>query len=199
MEHAVVAHYLLVRHGVIKCGANSRISLMRAVLIFAALTMTASVTVPKYAARLRAGHAAPTVMAAHSDTPAASSAADSRSVVISPGPNGHFEVAGEVDGRRLDFMVDTGASVIALTARDAAMLGIHPAESEYVAMVQTANGTVRAAPVTLDRVEIDDIVVHDVAAMVLPDSALHDNLLGLTFLSRLRKFEYSGGKLVLEQ
>ena len=80
-------------------------------------------------------------------------------------------------------MVDTGASVIALTARDAAMLGIHPAESEYVALVQTANGTVRAAPVTLDRVEIDDIVVHDVAAMVLPDSALHDNLLGLTFLS----------------
>jgi aspartyl protease family protein len=171
---------------------------MRAVLIFAALTMTASVTVPKYAVRLRS-HAAPTAMAAHSEAPAASSAADSRSVVISPAPNGHFEVAGEVDGRRLDFMVDTGASVIALTARDAAMLGIHPAENEYVAMVQTANGTVHAAPVTLDRVEIDDIVVHDVAAMVLPDSALHDNLLGLTFLSRLRKFEYSGGKLVLEQ
>jgi aspartyl protease family protein len=79
------------------------------------------------------------------------------------------------------------------------MLGIHPAESEYVALVQTANGTVRAAPVMLDRVEIDDIVVHDVAAMVLPDNALHGNLLGLTFLSRLRKFEYSEGRLVLEQ
>ena len=66
-------------------------------------------------------------------------------------------------------------------------------------MVRTANGTVRAAPVMLDRVEIDDIVVHDVAAMVLPDGALHDNLLGLTFLSRLQRFEYSDGKLVLEQ
>lgn len=96
-------------------------------------------------------------------------------------------------------MVDTGASVIALTARDAAMLGIHPAESEYRAVVRTANGTVRAAPVILDRVEIDDIVVHDVGAMVLPEGALADNLLGLTFLSRLRKFEYSDGKLVLEQ
>jgi len=172
---------------------------MRAVLILAAFSMTASVTVPKYAARLHSSQAAPTVMAARTEAPAASSASDSRSVVISPGPNGHFEVVGSVDGRRLEFMVDTGASVIALTARDAAMLGIHPADSEYVAMVRTANGTVRAAPVTLGRVEIDDIVVHDVAAMVLPDSALQDNLLGLTFLSRLRKFEYSEGRLVLEQ
>jgi aspartyl protease family protein len=172
---------------------------MRAVLIFAAFAIAAGIAVPKYTAQMDTGRPAPTMMSAHSMTPAPSSAADSRSVVISPGPNGHFEVAGSVDGTRLNFMVDTGASVIALTARDAAMLGIHPAESEYVAMVRTANGTVHAAPVTLDRVEIDDIVVHDVAAMVLPDSALHDNLLGLTFLSRLRKFEYSEGRLVLEQ
>jgi len=172
---------------------------MRAVLTFAALAIAAGLAVPKYAAQMHAGRAAPTMMAAHTETPAASSAADTRSVVISPGRNGHFEVAGSIDGRRMDFMVDTGASVVALTARDAAMLGIHPAESEYLAMVRTANGTVRAAPVVLDRVEIDDIVVHDVAAMVLPDSALHDNLLGLTFLSRLRRFEYSDGKLVLEQ
>ncbi len=172
---------------------------MRAILTFAAFAIAAGIAVPKYAAQMHAGAAAPTVMAAHAEASASSSAADSRSVVISPGPNGHFEVAGSVDGTRLEFMVDTGASVVALTARDAAMLGIHPAESEYVALVQTANGTVRAAPVTLDRVEIDDIVVHGVAAMVLPDSALHDNLLGLTFLSRLRKFEYSEGRLVLEQ
>jgi aspartyl protease family protein len=172
---------------------------MRSVLTFAAFAIAAGVVVPKYAAQLHAARPAPTMMAAHSETPAASGSADSRSVVISPGRNGHFEVEGSVDGRRMDFMVDTGASVIALTARDAAMLGIHPTESEYSAMVRTANGTVRAAPVTLDRVEIDDIVVHDVAAMVLPDGALADNLLGLTFLSRLHKFEYSDGKLVLEQ
>ncbi len=175
---------------------------MRAVLTFSAFAIAAGLVVPKYAAQMHGGHAAqpaPTAMAAHSEAPAAASAADSRSVVISPGRNGHFEVAGEIDGRRMDFMVDTGASVVALTARDAAMLGIHPAESEYRALVRTANGTVRAAPVMLDRVEIDDIVVHDVAAMVLPEDALGDNLLGLTFLSRLRKFEYSDGRLILEQ
>jgi len=158
---------------------------MRSVLTFAALAITAGVVVPKYAAQLHTAAPAPTMMAAHSETPAPANSSDSRSVVIPPG--------------RLDFMVDTGASVIALSARDAAMLGIHPAESDYRAMVRTANGTVRAAPVTLDRVEIDDIVEYNVGAMVLPDGALSDNLLGLTFLSKLRKFEYSDGRLVLEQ
>ena len=56
-------------------------------------------------------------------------------------------------------MIDTGASVIALTERDASMLGIHPAERDYVAKVSTANGTVRAAPIRLGMVEIDDLVV----------------------------------------
>jgi aspartyl protease family protein len=58
---------------------------------------------------------------------------------------------------------------------------------------------VRAAPATLDAVEVGDLVVHNVAALVLPEAALGDNLLGLSFLSRLRRFEYSDGKLVLEQ
>ncbi len=172
---------------------------MRSVVFFAAFALAAGVIVPRYAAQLHGRSAAPTLMAARPVTPAAPVASDSRSVVIAPGRNGHFQVEGRVDGRRIDFMVDTGASVIALTERDAAMLGIHPAESDYVAAVRTANGTVRAAPVELNMVEIEDLVVHNVAAMVLPDSALSDNLLGLSFLSRLHRYEYADGKLVLEQ
>jgi aspartyl protease family protein len=173
---------------------------MRSILIVAAAALAASVIVPKYAMQMQGGNPPPAVMAAHPVMPTASpSAANSRSVVIPPGVNGHFQVEGRVDGRRLDFMVDTGASVIALTERDAAMLGIHPTASDYVAMVKTANGTVHAAPVRLKMVEIDDLMVRDVAAMVLPEGALSDNLLGLSFLSRLRRFEYSEGKLVLEQ
>jgi aspartyl protease family protein len=172
---------------------------MRSVITFAAFALAAGVIVPRYAAQTHGSGQAPTMMTAHPVATAAPSAADSRSVVISPASNGHFEVEGRVDGRRMDFMVDTGASVIALTERDAAMLGIHPAERDYVAMVKTANGTAHAAPVTLDMVEIDDIVVRDVAAMVLPDNALSDNLLGLSFLQRLHRFEYADGKLVLEQ
>jgi aspartyl protease family protein len=89
--------------------------------------------------------------------------------------------------------------VIALTARDAARLGIRPTPREFTAEVRTANGTVRAARTQLNRVEIDDVIVRDVAALVVPDEALGENLLGLSFLSKLRRFEYSNGKLVLEQ
>ena len=172
---------------------------MRSVISFAILALVASVLVPRYASQIHSGGSAPSLMAAHPVVSADASPSNSRSVVIPPGRNGHFQVEGRVDGRRLDFMVDTGASVIALTERDAASLGIHPAERDFTAAVRTANGTVRAAPVELNMVEIDDLMVHNVAAMVLPDGALSDNLLGLSFLQRLRRFEYADGKLVLEQ
>jgi aspartyl protease family protein len=172
---------------------------MRAVAVFAAVAIVAGISVPRYSEQLKGVQAAPTMMTARPAASVAPTNADSRSVVVPRDDHGHFRVGGRIDGRRLEFMVDTGASVIALTERDAAMLGIHPAESEYRALVKTANGTVRAAPARLSKVEIEDIVVRDVDAMVLPDSALGDNLLGLSFLSRLSRFEYSNGKLVLEQ
>ncbi len=171
---------------------------MRSVVIFALLALAAGVIVPRYATRVTAGSApaALTVQPAAVAPPAAES---SRSIVVPRDARGHFLVDGRVDGRQLSFMIDTGASVIALTASDAARLGIHPAQREFVTPVKTANGTIRAAPAQLDMVEVGEIVVRDVPALVLPDEALSGNLLGLSFLSRLRRFEYSDGKLVLEQ
>ena len=64
--------------------------------------------------------------------------------------------------------------------------------------MSTANGTVRAARVELNRVEVGGMVVRDVKALVLPDEALGQNLLGMSFLSRLR-WQQRDGKLVLEQ
>ena len=171
---------------------------MRSVIVFAVLALAASVVVPQYAARLRtkpapvAWRRGPTVRRRRATRVRWSSRA-MRAVT--------FVVDGHIDGRQLSFMVDTGASVIALTASDAARLGIHPAQREFVTAVRTANGTVRAAPTQLDMVEIGDLVVRDVAALVLPDEAFSSgqDLLGLSFLSRLRRFEYNDGKLVLEQ
>jgi aspartyl protease family protein len=171
---------------------------MRSIIVFAALALTASIVVPRYARQMDATPA-PVALVARPAAPPEAAGANSRSVIVPRDARGHFEVDARVEGRHLNFMVDTGASVIALTASDAGRLGIHPAQSEFVAEVRTANGTVRAAPITLDRVEVGDIVVRDVTALVLPDGALSDNLLGLSFLSRLHRFEYSGGKLVLEQ
>ena len=171
---------------------------MRSAIIFAVLALTAGIEVPRYAAQISAKPAT-AALAARPVAPVAATASASRSVVVSRDARGHFQVDARIEGRKLSFMVDTGASVVALTVSDAARLGIHPAQREFVTEVRTANGTVRAAPVRLDEVEVGDLVVRDVAGLVLPDEALSDNLLGLSFLSRLRRFEYSDGKLVLEQ
>jgi aspartyl protease family protein len=176
-----------------------RTDFMRTVATFVGLSLVAGIMVPRYSEQLQANQHRPAVMAVAATALAAPASSNTRTVVLRPGLNGHFEVEGHIDGRHMNFMVDTGASVIALTERDAATLGIHPAESEYRALVKTANGTVRAAPTQLGMVEIDDLVVRDVDAVVLPDSALSDDLLGMSFLRRLSRFEYSGGQLVLEQ
>jgi aspartyl protease family protein len=171
---------------------------MRPVIIFALLALAAAVIVP-HMLQQSTVLPAPAAVSAHQAMPVEPAPSNSRSVVVPPDRDGHFRVEGHVDGRRLNFMVDTGASVIALTEQDAAMLGLHPAQREFTSQVRTANGTVNAAPVRLDRVEIGDVTVRDVSALVLPDGALTDNLLGLSFLSRLHHFEYASGKLVLEQ
>ena len=173
---------------------------MRAVIPLVIASLIACALVPRYAAQLASTpRAAPTVATAHSVVTAAQPSTGSRTVVIAPGRGGHFRVEGRVDGRRVSFMVDTGASVIAFKAEDAAMLGIRPADRDYSAMVRTANGAVRVAPVELSTVEIEDLEVHNVAAVVLPAGVASENLLGLSFLRRLRRFEYADGKLVLEQ
>ena len=96
-------------------------------------------------------------------------------------------------------MVDTGASVIALTESSAARVGIRPSRNDVNAPVSTANGVVKAARARLDSVDIGGLEVRDVQAMILPDEVLSENLLGLSYLSRLKRFEFAGGKLVLEQ
>lgn len=122
-----------------------------------------------------------------------------RLVEVTADRSGHYRVDARVDGRRLDFMVDTGATVIAVNETNAAMLGVRPTPRDYTANTTTANGVVKAAPVRFDRVEIDGVVVRDVQGIVLPDEALSENLLGMSFLSKLRRFEVANGKLVLEQ
>ena len=170
---------------------------MRHLFVIAGLFIAACAVFANYADRwLKAEAPRETAAMATSSAPAPTFG---RTVTIPRDSRGHFQVNGRVDGKSMGFMVDTGASVIALTARDAARLGIRPPQRDFTAEVKTANGTVRAARVQLNRVEIDDVSVRDVAALIVPDEALSENLLGLSFLSKLRRFEYANGKLVLEQ
>ena len=122
-----------------------------------------------------------------------------RTLTIEADRAGHFQVEARVEGRRIDFMVDTGASLVVLRETDAATVGIRPSPSDYTTVVTTANGKIKAAPAKLGRVEVGGITVYDVQALVLPDEVLGRNLLGVSFLSRLKRYEYADGRLVLEQ
>jgi aspartyl protease family protein len=88
---------------------------------------------------------------------------------------------------------------VALNETSAARFGVRPSRNDYNATVTTANGTIKAARTQLAMIEIGGLIVRDVDAMVLPDEALSENLLGLSFLSKLKRFEYANGQLVLEQ
>ena len=122
-----------------------------------------------------------------------------RSISLPRDARGHFQAEGRIDGQRIDFMVDTGASVVALNEKSAARFGLRPSRGDYNATVNTANGTIKAAPTRIAMMEVGGLIVRDVEAMVLPDEALSENLLGLSFLSKLKRFEYANGRLVLEQ
>ena len=163
------------------------------ILVPATVMLAASVMAVHLVDRASRRPAAPVAASAAPAAPTSS-----RSLVIRAGEGGHFAVEATVDGRRVAFLVDTGASQIALRASDAARLGLHPTPRDYSVRIATANGEGRAALVQLGMVEIGNIVVRDVPALVTPDEALHINLLGMSFLSRVR-WSHERGKLILEQ
>jgi aspartyl protease family protein len=112
---------------------------------------------------------------------------------------GHFIVDAAVNGRPVTLMADTGASVVVLSFEDAERLGLSPRNLDFTGLAQTANGVSRIAPVTLDRVRIDGITLYSIQAAVAEPGALSGNLLGMSFLGKLSRFEMKGDELVLAQ
>ena len=111
---------------------------------------------------------------------------------------GHFVLHPFVDGRRVRMLVDTGASVVALSREDAAAAGIRVRQEHFTRRLATANGTVEAAPVRIAEIRLGDIVVRNVEAVVLPEGRLDTSLLGMSFLRRLGGFEIARGQLILK-
>ncbi|MFZ5608636.1 MAG: retropepsin-like aspartic protease family protein [Pseudomonadota bacterium] len=133
--------------------------------------------------------------AASSVTIAAATAPSQETLVFERDANGHFMVEMLVDGVYLDFMVDTGASVVALSPKDARSLDLRLREADYVWSYQSANGIGKAAPVTLRRMSVGNATVHDVDAAVL-STEMDSSLLGQSFLRKLKGFEVSGDRLI---
>lgn len=124
---------------------------------------------------------------------------DGGGVRIRANAGGHFETRADINGRTIDVMVDTGATVVALTYDDARAAGVHVGPADFKHQVNTANGVARVASVTLDRVSIGDIAVRDVRAVVAEPGKLTVTLLGMSFLSKLSKAEMSRGVLLLQE
>ncbi|RFC65171.1 TIGR02281 family clan AA aspartic protease [Fulvimarina endophytica] len=117
--------------------------------------------------------------------------------LVTRGADGHFHLTGEVDGRPASFMVDTGASVIAMDTSTARSLGFHPDDLSFTNFVQTANGVARSAPIILDSVKVGDIERRNVRAAVTESDGLGTILLGMSFLDTLTSYDFRGNRLIL--
>lgn len=120
-----------------------------------------------------------------------------REVRIAAARDQQFYVEAEVNRSAAQFLIDTGASYVAMRDSDARAAGVYTAWTDYTYPVRTANGETKAAFVTLDEMEVGGIRVEDVKAFILPDEQLSINLLGMSFLSRLESVEARAGELVL--
>jgi len=121
------------------------------------------------------------------------------SVTLVADSQGHFLVEPIVNGVRLRMLVDTGASLVAISREDARRIGINPVSADFRATVSTANGSVLVAPILLKEIKVGELSVRDVPAAVFPDNRLQVGLLGMPFLSKLSHVEVAGGRLILKQ
>jgi len=113
------------------------------------------------------------------------------------GLDGHFTINAEVNGAVVRTIFDTGASAVVLTHADAVKAGIDTDTLAYNISVQTANGTGRAAGITLDTLEVGGITRNRVRAFVAERGALDTSLLGMSFLGTLSRYAVSGNSLEL--
>jgi aspartyl protease family protein len=118
-------------------------------------------------------------------------------VEIVRGRAGDFQVAAKVNGARVAMVLDTGASSVVLTQEAAKTAGLPLELLNYSVNVDTANGRSRAAPVTIDRLVVGDIVERAVPALIAQPGHLRTSLLGMSFLNRLESWEVRGDKLML--
>ncbi|MCE3233632.1 MAG: hypothetical protein K0R98_1889 [Rickettsiaceae bacterium] len=102
----------------------------------------------------------------------------------------------KVNGEPVEFMLDTGASDVVITRKIAKQIGINPKDLEFTKIYNTANGTVRGAPILIETIEIGGRRIQNVRASV-NDSDLTSPLLGMSFLDKLQGYEVRDGVLKL--
>ena len=110
---------------------------------------------------------------------------------------GHFRSRVEIAGVPVEMIVDTGASLVVLSAGDARRARIEPSPGAGEISLHTANGIIKARRIRLSEVRLAGITARDVEAVVLPEGTTRQSLLGMTFLKRLSRVEMGQGRLYL--
>lgn len=118
---------------------------------------------------------------------------------LRPDSRGHYVAEFRLNNVRVQAMIDTGATTVAINESLARRAGLRLSRSDFVNPVDTANGRVMAARATLDDVRVGSVRVRDVEALVLDDRSLSTVLIGMSFMNRLRGFSYENGALVLRR
>jgi aspartyl protease family protein len=131
--------------------------------------------------------------------PPASQVLLGRRVRLNADDRGHFTADFKLNGRKVEAMVDTGATLVALNLTTARRIGILIAPEDFKHRVETANGETRAATATIARLDIGRISIENVEAVILEDKALSNTLIGISFLKRLGKYQVENGALLLTQ
>ena len=118
-----------------------------------------------------------------------------RSLVYLANKDGDFVLNLDVNGSPTKFLLDTGATTVALSLADALAAGMNQRELVFEARAETANGAVRAAPVRLHEIRLGGFVVRDLPAVVI--EGLDVSLLGMGLLRRFQSFEMRSGKITM--
>ena len=122
-----------------------------------------------------------------------------RTTTISVRPDGHYWTRALVNKKAsVEFMVDTGASVVALTYKDAQKMGLRPESLDYKWEIRTAGGITKGASVRIESIQINQVHVRNVDAMVLRKD-LDQSLLGMSFLRELYSYEFRGDRMIIKQ
>ncbi len=118
-------------------------------------------------------------------------------MVLTRSPDGHYYAPGNADGASVRFLVDTGATVVALTQGDAELLGHYVNPGELTVVGRAVNGEVRGKSIVIKRLSIGDIAAENVPAVIIPDG-LRVSLLGQSFLSRVAHVTISDNQMTLK-
>ncbi|MGY8667748.1 TIGR02281 family clan AA aspartic protease [Bradyrhizobium sp. UFLA05-109] len=120
-----------------------------------------------------------------------------RAVEVQRGRGGEFALQARINGVPAPMVVDTGATSVVLTYETAKAAGLPLELLDYNVDVETAGGRTKAARLTLDRLAIGKLVERSVPALVVPHGTMKTNLLGMTFLDRLERWEVRADRLML--